>query len=269
MVDSQTATILVTDVVGSTELRVQLGEERADELRRAHDELLRVAVENAGGTVIKGLGDGILALFSGAASAVAAAVAMQQAVYAYSRRSLDAPLSIRIGLSAGDVSLETGDCFGTPVVEASRLCAAANPGQILAAEVLSRGRGGHAFTEGGERELKGLPEPVPVAIVGWEPPELHTGGIPFPGRLNPQTMFPFSGRVAQSEALLQAWKEATSGERRVMLVSGEPGMARPGSPPRLPARFTNSAGWCSTGVVTRTWAWGSSLRGSPRASGGG
>jgi class 3 adenylate cyclase/tetratricopeptide (TPR) repeat protein len=229
MVDSQTATILVTDVVGSTELRVQLGEERADELRRAHDELLRVAVEDAGGTVIKGLGDGILALFSGAASAVAAAVAMQQAVYAYGRRSAGAPLSIRIGLSAGDVNLETGDCFGTPVVEASRLCAAANPGQILAAEVvrvLSRGRGGHAFTDGGERELKGLPEPVPVTIVGWEPPELHTGGVPFPARLNPQTMFPFSGRVAQREALLQAWKEATSGERRVMLVSGEPGIGK-------------------------------------------
>ena len=227
--NSQTATILVTDLAGSTELRVRLGEERADQVRRAHDQLLRHVVEAEGGTVIKGLGDGILAMFASASNAVSAAVAIEQAAYAHNRAAPEAPLTIRIGLSAGDVSLEDGDCFGTPVVEASRLCAAANGAQILAAELvqrLGRGRGGHIFTAGGERDLKGLPEPLPVVIVGWEPPELFAGGAPFPTRLAPQAVLPFSGRTAQVEALLQAWKLAAGGERRVVLVSGESGIGK-------------------------------------------
>ena len=229
MAQSQTATILVTDLVASTELRVRLGEEAADALRRDHDELLRRSVEGAGGTVVKGLGDGVLAMFGGAAEAVAAAVGIQQSAYAYSRSHPERPLDIRIGISAGDVTIEEGDCFGTPVVEASRLCAAATGSQILAAEVvrmLARGRGGHVFTSGGERELKGLPEPVPVVIVGWEPPELRAGAILFPTRLTPQSVLPFAGRRAQVDALLQMWKETSEGERRVVLVSGEPGIGK-------------------------------------------
>ena len=122
---SQTATILVTDLVGSTELRVALGEERAEALRRTHDHLLTDAVTTNGGEVIEGLGDGVLALFSGAAEAVGAAVAIQQAVGAHVQRHPEDRLSVRIGISAGDVTLEDDDCFGTPVVEASRLCAEA------------------------------------------------------------------------------------------------------------------------------------------------
>ena len=229
MANSQTATILATDLAGSTELRIRLGEERVDQVRRAHDQLLRHVVEAEGGTVIKGLGDGILAMFASASNAVSAAVAIEQAAYAHNRAAPEAPFTIRIGLSAGDVSLEDGDCFGTPVVEASRLCAAANGAQILAAELvqrLGRGRGGHIFTAGGERDLKGLPEPLAVVIVGWEPPELFTGGIPFPTRLAPQAVLPFSGRTAQVEALLQTWKLAAGGERRVVLVSGESGIGK-------------------------------------------
>lgn len=230
MAESQTATILITDLVGSTELRVRLGEERAEVLRRQHDELLRTALEAAGGTVIKGLGDGVLAMFAGAADAVGAAVAIQQAAYAHNREAPGEPLDIRIGLSAGDVSVENGDCFGTPVVEASRLCAAATGAQILAAEVvrvLARGRGGHVFIAGGERELKGLPEPVPVVTVRWDPPEPAEARIPFPARLAPQAAgLPFSGRGPQFEALVQAWKETATDEHRVVLVSGEPGIGK-------------------------------------------
>lgn len=229
MVQSQTATILVTDLVGSTELRVRLGEEAADTVRRDHDELMRRAIEEAGGTLVKGLGDGVLAMFAGAADAVSVAVAMERAAYAYSRAHPDRPLEIRIGISAGDITMEEDDCFGTPVVEASRLCAVAGGGQILAAELvrmLARGRGGHVFTSGGERELKGLPEPVPVVIVGWEPPELSSDAVPFPTRLTPQSVLPFSGRAGPTDILLQAWKETEDGDRRVVLVSGEPGVGK-------------------------------------------
>ena len=75
-----TATILFTDLVGSTAQRAQLGEEAAETLRRTHDQLLTDAVAASRGTVAKHVGDGIMATFPGAADAVAAAVAIQQAI---------------------------------------------------------------------------------------------------------------------------------------------------------------------------------------------
>ena len=77
---TQTAAILVTDLVGWTALRGEIGEDRAEALRRAHDRALVEAAEANGGTVVKGLGDGVLVMFTGAAEAVSAGVAMQRAV---------------------------------------------------------------------------------------------------------------------------------------------------------------------------------------------
>ncbi|MGH9121303.1 MAG: adenylate/guanylate cyclase domain-containing protein, partial [Acidimicrobiales bacterium] len=141
-----TATILVTDLVGSTEQRARLGEDAAEELRRLHDRMMAEAVATAGGEVVKGTGDGVLARFGAAADALAAAVSIQQAAAAHSRRYPDHALTVRVGVSCGDVTVEGGDCFGTPVIQAARLCAAAQPSQILVAEVvrvLSSGRGDH------------------------------------------------------------------------------------------------------------------------------
>ncbi|HET6811577.1 MAG TPA: AAA family ATPase [Acidimicrobiales bacterium] len=225
----ETLTVMFTDLADSTGIRVRLGEERADTLRRAHDALLTGAVTAEGGHVVKGLGDGVLAVFSSASDAVAAAVRIQQDAYARARESPEDALEVRVGLSAGDVSLEDGDCFGTPVIEASRLCAVALGGQILAAELvrlLARGRGGYVFTAAGERELKGLPDAVPVVAVGWDPPELAAAPLSFPSRLMPQSLAPLCGRDTQLEVLLEAWKQAGSGQRRVLLISGEPGIGK-------------------------------------------
>ena len=68
------ATVLFTDLVGSTALRVALGEERADELRRVHDQLLGERVLAQAGRVVKGGGDGLLAAFTSASAALTAAV---------------------------------------------------------------------------------------------------------------------------------------------------------------------------------------------------
>ena len=86
---AQTATILVTDLVGSTALREALGEDRAELVRREHDRALIDAAQSNGGTVVKSLGDGVLVMFAGAAEAVAAATAMQRAIdlQARNRRS--------------------------------------------------------------------------------------------------------------------------------------------------------------------------------------
>src|SRR5262245_32763765 len=139
-----TLTLLFTDLVGSTELLARLGDDEMQAVRRRHFALLGDAVAANRGELVKSLGDGIMAAFSGASDAVACAVAMQRSAARSARRG-DAPLSVRIGLSAGEAIREDNDYHGTPVVEAARLCAAAKGGQILLSEVVrlligSRGR---------------------------------------------------------------------------------------------------------------------------------
>ncbi|MGH9004454.1 MAG: ATP-binding protein, partial [Acidimicrobiia bacterium] len=200
------------------------GEQRAEELRRKHDRLLTGAVEARGGRVVKGLGDGIMATFPGASDAVAAAVAIQQAIVRHNR-SAPARLEVRIGLSGGDVAFEDDDCFGTPVIEAARLCAAAAGGQILASELvrwLARSGEG-TFTSIGSLELKGLPEPVPAIEINWEP--LPESSVPLPAFLTDIGRI-FVGRDTELERLGQLWKEAAAGGLRVALLAGEPGVGK-------------------------------------------
>ncbi len=221
------AVVLFTDLVGSTELRSRLGEEPAEELRRRHDRVLTEAVEAHAGRVVKGLGDGIMATFVGAADAVAAAVAIQQAVDRLNRSGkTPSPLAVRVGLSAGDVTFDDHDVHGTPVIEASRLCAAAQGGEVLASELVSGLVGASSevsFTAVGALDLKGLPRAVPAVRVDWEPAAVST--IPMPALLTDVGRI-FVGRDAELERLTQLWKEATAGERRVALLAGEPGVGK-------------------------------------------
>jgi class 3 adenylate cyclase/tetratricopeptide (TPR) repeat protein len=216
--------VLFTDLVGSTALWAGLGEAAAGKLRRAHDNVLLIAVESHGGKVIKGLGDGIMASFDGAGDAVAAAVAIQQGIQRRNRRS-PTPLGVRIGISVGDVTWENADCFGPPVVEASRLCEAAAEGQILVAELvraMARGRGGHQFHPVGELELKGLPAPLPALAVSWSATEPQS----LPPALARSAAGFFVGRDAEVELLGSAWKQATEGSLRIVMVAGEPGIGK-------------------------------------------
>jgi len=115
--------ILFTDLVGSTDLTTRHGDTAADVLRRDHFSHLRGALASTGGTAIKTIGDSLMASFAGASDALAGAVAMQRAVERHNRRIRDSRLEMRVGVSVGDASYEDGDWFGTPVVEASHLCA--------------------------------------------------------------------------------------------------------------------------------------------------
>jgi class 3 adenylate cyclase len=215
----ETATIVVCDLVASTELRVSVGEEQADAVRRAVDAALDDAATIHGGTVVKGLGDGALALFAGAADAVSAGVAMQQATTRLARAT-GGTLGLRVGISAGDVSLEDGDCFGTPVVESSRLCSVAASGEVLVADVvrvLARGRGGHAFEPHEPVELKGLPEPVVTWSVPWEP---IAAGIGL------RQASPYVGRRRELSVLADLVALAQDGHGATVLVAGEPGIGK-------------------------------------------
>jgi class 3 adenylate cyclase/tetratricopeptide (TPR) repeat protein len=263
-----TATILFTDLVGSTEMRARLGDAVADELRRAHDHLLTAAVDDHSGTLVKSLGDGILATFGAAAEAVAAATAMQRAIERANRRVDDARrLAVRVGISAGDVSLEEGDVHGTPVVTAARLCDRAVGGQILVDDLvrgLARGRTEHSFRLVGELDLKGLGEPVTAYEVPWEP--VVGDRAPLPAPLLPvANELPFAGRDDEREALRVQWKSAQTDGRTVALVSGEPGVGKTRLTAEL-ARAAHSdgawvlAGRCDEGIAAPFAPWLEILR---------
>ena len=223
---AETVTVLFTDLVGSTELRQELGDDRADSLRREHDRLLRAAISAHGGTEVKGTGDGLMVVFNSAAEAVAAAVEMQRAVHR-SARAFESPIEIRIGISAGDVLWEDDDCFGRPVVEAKRLCDTTEARRILIADVvrvLAGSRGDHAFKPLGAIALKGLGDTVAAAEVEWS---MRTDeSTPLPEVLARRGGLTFVGRAEEREQLLAAWKEVRAGGRRVVLVSGEPGIGK-------------------------------------------
>ena len=127
---------------------------------------------------------------------------------------------------------EEGDCFGDPVVEAARLCALCESGQILAADIvrLAAGRRSrHECRPLGELTLKGLIDPVQTVEVLWEPLRgvADTAAIPLPGWLSIGPETGVVGRTAEVEALKDAYKRVSGGAgREMILVSGEAGQGK-------------------------------------------
>jgi len=240
----KTLTVLFTDLVDSTGVRSRLGEDEAERLRQRHDRLVRAAVLGARGSVIKHTGDGVMATFEGAADAVSAAVAIEEEVDLDNRQGQRSePLSIRIGISAGDVTVDATDCFGLPVIEAQRLESAARPGQILVSSVvrvLGKGRGGHEFSAIGALHLKGLDSPVEAEEVRWTPRALAGTDDQLPPALVDRGSFPFAGRTKESEILTGALGAVSIGATRLVLVAGEPGIGK-----------TRLAGQAAAGVIEK------------------
>lgn len=224
-------TILFTDLVGSTALGQQLGDRGADEIRRDHFAQLRTVVHVTGGTEVKTIGDALMVSYNSASDAIDGAVAMQQQVHAHRQRTT-LPIEMRVGISAGDATFESGDWFGTPVVEASRLCSAAGSGQILVTEVvqvLAGSRCRHELAPIGEIDGKGLAAPMRASEVRWEPEADHRGGrltVPLPPQVQQGDTFGFVGRDEHQQALLGAWKTATVSGRLAVFVGGEPGIGK-------------------------------------------
>ena len=172
MAGSRTVTVLVADVVASTELFADLGTAGADSARRLVFAAFDAGIAANDGVLVKTMGDGCLASFGSAADAVTSAVAIQQAVTDL-RESRVPGLALRVGVAVGDVTEEDGDIFGPAVVAASRLCSAAGEHQILATEMvrlLAGDRGGHQYDAAGDLILKGIAEPVAACTVRFEPP---------------------------------------------------------------------------------------------------
>jgi class 3 adenylate cyclase/tetratricopeptide (TPR) repeat protein len=226
---STTLTTLFTDLVDSTATSARLGPEAAERHRQAHFGLVRSAIAEAEGREVKTTGDGFMVVFSSLSGALACAVAVQQAVVRHNRGSSE-PLAVRVGLSHGEVDEADGDVFGPSVVEAARLCAAAEGGQVLTTELvrlLLGARGGHTFTPVGPLELKGLPEPVAAVAVEWLPDTVaQEVSAPLPERLRVESSLGVVGRGVELERLRGLLKEAEDGQRRLVLVGGEAGIGK-------------------------------------------
>ena len=153
------ATILVTDLVGSTRLETSVGPVRADELRDEHFALLREAIGASGGHEFKNTGDGLMVAFSSASAAVQCAVSMQQLFERRYRRA-EQKLHVRIGLGAGESTVQDGDYFGMPSIEAARLCDKAPADGILvspAVRMLASSARRHPFRLRRRARAEGLP----------------------------------------------------------------------------------------------------------------
>lgn len=218
------ATVLFTDIVGSTAHRSTMGEVEADRVFRAHEQQLRGIVSAHSGRVLKTAGDGIMAVFDAASDGVAAAVALQQGVHAESP-----DLSIRVGLAAGDVSWEAEDCFGLPVVTAARLESAADSGQILVSAVVRLMAGDRAavsYRAVPAMELKGISGAVDAFAVNWEPAQKTSNEWAFPFTLSAPASRPFVGREVEVEDLRRCLSDVRSGEPRIALIGGEAGAGK-------------------------------------------
>lgn len=221
----ETATVLFTDLVDSTAIRSAEGDDRADEVRRAHDHAIRMVVAENDGIEVKHTGDGFMLRFASAANGALAAREMQRSISRLAV-SVDLHLSIRVGVSAGDVERDGDDLFGLPVVQAARLCAAAEPGQVLVAEIartLAGSRGEVEFRLLPAMELKGLEQPLVVYEVRWEDGRTPA---PLPGALAVERRTPAVGLGAELGQLRHLWAECERAGRLVVLVAGEPGVGK-------------------------------------------
>jgi class 3 adenylate cyclase len=118
------ATVLFTDIVGSTERAAALGDAHWRDLLDRHDEVVRVQIERFGGRAVKTTGDGFLATFDSPSRAVRAAVAIRAVTAAVG-------LEIRAGLHAGEVERRADDVAGLAVHVGARVAALAQPSEVL------------------------------------------------------------------------------------------------------------------------------------------
>ena len=159
--------VMFTDIVGSTEMTSRYGDDAAIAMLRVHDRIVRNALGEHGGREVKHTGDGIMAAFLSAACAVRAACHMQAALREHNDSGPQYPVGIRVGISAGEPVEDHDDLFGSTVQLAARLCAQAEPGQILVSNVIAGlciGKG-LKFIGVGECQLKGFDEPIETHAV--------------------------------------------------------------------------------------------------------
>jgi class 3 adenylate cyclase len=146
------ATVLFTDIVGSTAHAAVLGDRAWREVLDRHDRIAQSAVSACAGRLIKRTGDGILATFDVPAHGLECAKTLRAAL-------AHGEISIRAGVHTGEVELRDGDVAGIGVNIAARVAALAASREVLVSRTVRDlvAGGGYAFTSRGSHALKGVP----------------------------------------------------------------------------------------------------------------
>jgi class 3 adenylate cyclase len=154
------ATLLFTDIVGSTQRLAELGDAAWRQVLERHNRLVRSQLERFNGREVDTTGDGFLARFESAAAALRCALTLRDEV-----RGIG--LEIRAGVHTGEVEQVGDDLRGIAVHAAARIMAEANPSEVLTSTVTRALAEGAAlsFTERGPHTLKGIPNPIELYAV--------------------------------------------------------------------------------------------------------
>ncbi len=162
-----TATILFTDIEGSTELTERLGDHEWMVLLAEHNEIVRAEAAKHSGFEVKSQGDGFMFAFATARDALRCAIGIQQAL---ADRDSGPDLRVRIGLHTGEPVREADDFYGKAVILAARIASEARGSEILVSSLLrelTESSGEFAFEAPTDATLKGLSGTYRLSAVRW------------------------------------------------------------------------------------------------------
>jgi tetratricopeptide (TPR) repeat protein len=215
---------MMTDVVGSTELRRARGDRDADDILTLQASIVQHQVAAFGGRVRKSLGDGFLISFTTAAAAVHAAAAIQRALDEHNTVDPQRAVEVRIGIHFGQVTERDGDLLGQAVYATARVMTEAVGGEILITDEVRKDvepQLDYSFLDSGLFWLRGFPELWRLYEVSWN----DTSAGPQPGDV-PTPLTAFVERDAERARLRRLVDEALVGRGRLALVAGEAGVGK-------------------------------------------
>jgi class 3 adenylate cyclase len=151
-IDRVLATVMFTDIVGSTQRAAGLGDRKWRDVLDSHDQAVRRQLDRFRGREVNTAGDGFLATFDGPGRAIQCACAIQDAVGALG-------IEVRIGLHTGEIELRGDDVAGMAVHIGARVSSVAEAGEVLVSSTVKDLVVGSAieFADRGEHDLKGVP----------------------------------------------------------------------------------------------------------------
>jgi class 3 adenylate cyclase len=154
-------TLLFTDIVGSTRLAAEKGDQQWRDLLQKHDDVARNEIRRHEGTEVKSTGDGFLASFKGPTPAINCATAIRDRMTALH-------LPIRAGIHTGECSIRGGDLSGLAVHLASRLLDHAGQGEVIISRTVKDLLVGSEFRfdDRGQTALRDIPDPWRIFAVG-------------------------------------------------------------------------------------------------------
>jgi class 3 adenylate cyclase/tetratricopeptide (TPR) repeat protein len=217
-------TIMMTDVVGSTELRRARGDRDADDILALQAAIVRHQVAAFGGRIRKSLGDGFLISFPSAVAAIRAAAAIQHALEEHNTADPQRPVEVRIGIHSGQVTERDGDLLGQAVHATARVMTEAVGGEILITDEIRKDAEpqlDYSFVDSGLFWLRGFPELWRLYEVSWN--DVSAGSRPGT-QLAPLTAF--VERDAERARLRRLVDDTLIGRGRMALVAGEAGVGK-------------------------------------------